>query len=143
MSQDGAFWRTRLAHVPTWALELALAGRTSAPGPDAVDLGDLVVDPVGGLVRWRGDDYVLTGRAMEVLYALAVAHRAGRRRAKPLALAHAIWRGWEPAGALENLRFHVSRLRRRFPGLIDGGYGPGRGYGLAVDDAPRRAGRVA
>lgn len=136
---DGAFWRQQLACVPTWALEQEMARRADRLGPEAVDLGELVVDPVGGRVRWRGDDYVLTGRAMEVLYALALAHRDGRLRTAPRALALAVWRGWEVEDARRSLRSYLTVLRRRFPGLIVGGFGQGRGHGLAVEAPPVRA----
>lgn len=113
-------------------LELHPAGRTAV-----VRLAGLVVDPEGSHVEWRGESIVLTGRAMEVLYALALARWQGAKRVRNDRLAARVWRGWSSPESVPSLRWYVSVLRKQLPGLI--GSGRGLGYWLNLDDEARAA----
>lgn len=128
------YWRRRLAGAPTWALVDEMTRREPAASTTALTLGDLVVDPIRSAVRWRGDEYVVPGRRMEVVYALARAHLAGRTALDAPTLAWMIWRGWEQAEATANLRECISLIRRVIPDLIGGGRRVGVGYWLNVDE---------
>jgi len=139
-------WTARLRGVPDWALREELARRgAEADTEAAVHLPGVTVDPVAGQLVWRGDAYLVGGRAMEVLYALALAHAAGRRQVRTDVLAGRVFRGWERDGALKSLRTTIHDLRRRFPGLLPHAVG-GRGdygfYRLATD-APTADRRTA
>jgi hypothetical protein len=137
-----AHWRRYLAAVPVWALEDELARRREAAlGLDAIAVGDeLLVDPIASLVRWRGVDYHLSGRLLDVCYALALGWLNGRPRLRSTSLAQMVWRGRAAPDAQRSLWQAVAALRRRVPGLIGGGYGPGIGYHfqLASDSPARR-----
>lgn len=144
-ARGAAYWRLVLKEVPDWALRDEVAWRDEiAPIDRVVALPGLVVDPVGNTVTWRGDDYVLGGRGMEVILALALARREGRIRVRADVLAELVWRGWETEQALANLRSYVCGLRARFPGLVASRRGLGRvAYELALADAPAAAADVA
>lgn len=105
-----------------------------APRSAVVRLPGLVVDPETSHVEWRGESVVLTGRAMEVLYALALARWQGTRRLRSDRLAARVWRGWVLAESLPCLRYAVWTIRKRLPGLIGSeaapGGRPGAGYWL-------------
>jgi DNA-binding response OmpR family regulator len=138
-------WTNRLAHVPSWALSEELQRRGEEDDRDQrVVLAGLVVDPIGSSVTWRGDEYAVGGRQMEVLYALALDRAGGRRRVATRRLAERVFRGFEREGACANLRVVMAVLRRRFPGLIDSVWiGSRVAYGLALADAPAAAADVA
>lgn len=141
-----ANWPVRLANTPTWALRAELGRRAEEPDEDlAVRLPGLTVDPAANTVTWRGDEYLLGGRSMEVLYAIATAQASGMTRVSSVVLARRVFRGFGDAEALANLRTYVSYLRRRFPGLVarDSGTGWYRAYRLVVDDPAPAAEGVA
>lgn len=139
------YWRGQLGGVPTWALEAELERRGDAPAQDrVVRLPGLTVDPVQGLVTWRGDDYVVGGRRMEVLYGLATARRDGFRRLRQEVLAHRIWLGFDAEEAKQNLRVTAMYLRKQFPGLFDAvRVGTEVAVGLVLDEPATDAARVA
>lgn len=112
-------WPARLAHVPTWALEAVLAQRGTIAERDAtVHLPGLAIDPVASSLVWRGREHIVTGRTMEVLYALAQEHACGRHRVLLRHLAKVVW-GNTDRSNLETARTYVSDIRKRFPGLIN------------------------
>ena len=125
-------WVRVLADVPTWAIEDEMVRRREeGVGLTAVAIGDLLVDPVANTVVWRGTTYVVYGRKMEVLWALAVGWLHGRRRIRAATLMREIWRGWEQADGIACLRMVVHDIRASIPGLIPRGR-QGEGYFLGV-----------
>jgi DNA-binding response OmpR family regulator len=125
-------WTGRLAHVPTWALSEELQRRGEIPAVDqAVHLPGLTVDPVGSTVVWRGVEYPLCGRKMEVLYAIALWRAKGHRRMPSRTLSMAVFRSAR-RDDVQNARVHVRYLRQQFPGLLP----PmgALGYELALDE---------
>lgn len=134
------YWQQQVRRTPTWALKEELARREVVPARDSstgsvVQLPGIVVDPVGSVVRWRGEEYALSGRRMEVLYALASARQKGCRRLRCKWIAEAIFRDWEEEGGRRNVRMKVTLLRKQFPGLIDRHrIGMEVAYGLVLDE---------
>jgi two-component system, OmpR family, response regulator len=85
----------------------ALLRRSGGVG-DAVEVGDVVVDPDAGRVTRAGRDIPVTSTELRLLHDL-VANR-GRVRSKPQLLG-AVW-GWEEYD-LNVVEVHVSALRRK------------------------------
>jgi hypothetical protein len=140
-------WTRALASAPDWALREELERRGEEPETDPrVRLPGLAVDPVAGYVLWRGVAYGLGGRQMEIVYALARAHLAGRRRLRSDVLAARIYPDWDGVSAGEGLWSHCRNLRRAVPGLLvserlGGRLGGHRSYyRLALDDEQEAAG---
>lgn len=124
-------WTRRLSGVPDWALREELMRRGEEPDQDqAVRLPGLVVDPVGGEVVWHGVSYAVTGRTMEVLYALALAHAAGRRGVRSNVLAARVFVGFDHRDAIASLRTYITQTRRRIPGLLPMSSSGGGAYGI-------------
>lgn len=142
-------WTTRLAGVPDWALREELQRRGEEADTDqAVHLPGLTVDPVAGQVVWRGERHRVGGRAMEIVYALALAHQQGRRRVRSDLLAARVFRGWDQAAARASVNVTLSNLHDRLPGLAVTerlrGAGPYSYRRLALDEeASAGAERVA
>lgn len=111
--------RWQLGGVPTWALEAELVRRGEAPAAEkAIRLPGLVVAPTENTVIWRGEDHAIGGRAMEVIYALAILHQRGFASGSARRIATTVWRGFSEGDALQNLRCTLWMLRRDFPGLV-------------------------
>ncbi len=127
-------WTRHLASVPAWALREELERRGEEPDTDpTIRLPGLEVDPVAGLVVWRGVAYGLGGRQMEIVDALARAHLAGRRRVRSDVLARRVFPDWDTGTTGECLWSHCRNLRRAVPGLLvserlGGRLGGHRGY---------------
>lgn len=128
------YWQRTLAQAPQWALEDELARRADEIAHvAAIRVGDLLVDPVSSLVRWRGDDYVVRGRQLEIVYALAVAWTRGVWRVRGPDLAAMVYRGFEGREAMASLRQTLGAFRRRVPDLVLSRRNSGLGYWLNVD----------
>lgn len=142
---ESAYWRRALRDAPVWALEDEMARRTSAVGPDPIDLPGVRVDPLTGDVDWRGGLFVFGGRRLELIYALATLHRQGRRfvigkghgTATTRGLCGILFPGWDEESACQNLRVIVNGINKLAPGLIVKRAANGRtwpvAYGLATD----------
>ena len=128
--------------TPTWVLEQELSRRRNGVRETAaIRLPGLEVDPAASRVVWRGLARDLSGRRMEVLYALAQESVKGKRRVGRDYLAHRVFFGMDLPAAVESLRTYVSYLGKEFPGLLltaSEGRRIGLGYGLnlpAVEEA--------
>lgn len=125
----------RLEVFPTWALEEAVSRRRFKTNDAAVRLPDLLVDPVGCRIVYHGTEYALTGRAMELVYALAVARVQGHWRVPAKVLARKLYRNFTQEEGIGNVRSYVWRVNRRIvPGLILLSGGQNRGFGLNVPE---------
>lgn len=137
-------WAKALGEIPTFALtaELERRGVREAPDPVAVELPGLTVDPVGSTVVWRGDEYAVSGRQMEMLYVLAVARRDGRRWLATPRLGYEVFRGFDPESARFSTQTYLCYLRKRFPGLIESVRtgGTNTAHGLVLDEPVAVAG---
>ena len=135
-------YAARLAGIPTWALEAEMGRRGEAPEADlAIRLPGVTIDPVANLLAWRGEEYLVGGRMMEVLYGIARMQQRGFRRVNSKRLAHEIWRGWDEPDALQCLRTYIGYILRRFPGLIvrEVADGRTRAYSFALEAPAREA----
>ena len=109
--------RALAQQLPDWALDAELAARRGG-GTAVVDLPGVHVDPVAALVEFGGRAYGLNGRPLEVVYALALAHRAGHARVDCSTLAARIWRGWHLPAARNLLLTALRRADALVPGLV-------------------------
>ena len=125
-----------------WVMEQEIGRRrTGKAEPSAIRLPELEVDPAASRVVWQGRAYVLSGRRMEILYALAQEAAKGKRRVGRDYLAHRVFVGFDTVSAVENLRTYACYLGKEIPGLMltcSDGKRIGLGYGLnlpAVEEA--------
>lgn len=126
---------TLLAALPTASLIGEIKRRGASEDEwsrSVVNLPGLTVDPVHSRAVYRGVAYQVGGRAMEVLYALAVLRRRGVVRLRSERLAAKIWRGYDRGRASACLRSSVYELNKAIPGLIDSRRN-GLGYALNLD----------
>ena len=124
-----------LQDMPTWLIEAELArrGRLERARPTALVLGDLEVDAAASRVWWRGEEHVVVGRRMELLFALAQETARGHARTPVAVLASRVFRSMHPRDAQASVRTYACYLNRELPGLMRMGRTAGVGYGLNVD----------
>lgn len=133
----GTRHRALLREVPTWALQEELArrdGHAAEIAAPSASVRGFFIDPIANLVRWRGDTYEVGGRQAEMLYALALARKRGRRRVPAAWLAVTVFRGFTQETADTNVRQTLHDLGQRFPGLLLMSGNRRLGYGLNLDD---------
>lgn len=113
-------WQERVTSVPGWVLDQEVARRRGEEMP-TIALPGLRIDPVAGVVTWRGQDHRVSGRTLEVLYELASMTAQGHSRVRRDILARRVWRaenGWAERDALRSLRQYLNWINLQFPGMI-------------------------
>jgi len=134
ITYTNAYWAATARRLPTWALEEELRQRCRIQDEHPrVVLPGLVVDPIQNLVVWRGEEHVIGGRKMQVLYEIARAVARGVRGVTCAWLAATVWRGYAET-AVANARVVVHELKKVLPGLVVSKRRLEVVYCLALDD---------